>query len=623
MNVLSINGLSIAFHLPTGRTQAVSNVSFDVPAGQTTALVGESGSGKSTIGNAVMGLLPNNADIDRGEILLRKSGAHGARTDLAKLPRTGGEFRSLRGQRISMIFQEPMSALSPVHTIGDQISEVVYLHEDVSRDGALKKACHMLDRVGFPDAKSACRLYPFELSGGLRQRAMIAMAMVCQPDLLIADEPTTALDVTVQAQILHTLAELKSELGMGVLLITHDLGVVSQIADRVVVLHRGEVMEAGDCAAILKAPGHPYLKGLLEAVPSVGRKPSERLEPLAKTSKTVTGRFFDTAGRSSGGRDKKTPLIHIRNASKTYHARSDGMFESTEENRTLALDRVSLVLNQGECLGLVGESGSGKTTLCRALMRAIALDSGEIGYYRDGTPQSVLGLESADLKAYRRRVQYVFQDPFSSLNPRMNVCDIIREPLDIHKLCPKKEQIERVAELLSLVGLNPNCMNRYPHAFSGGQRQRIGIARALALQPEILILDEPVSSLDVSVQAQVLNLMKDLKEQLGLTYLFISHNLGVVQYMADRVAVMVAGRIAEIATVETLFDDPRHPYSRALLNAVPSVDPDQKSDFAALAANPNNAPDLWPAPFTGFGGDRGDLIETTANHFVAMAKGHA
>ena len=410
MNVLSIRGLSVSFRLPTGWTHAVSDVSFDVPAGKTTALVGESGSGKSTIGNAVMGLLPKNAEISQGEILFRGSGTGSVQTDLARLPPTGPEYQSLRSRQLSMIFQEPTSALSPVHTIGDQISEVVYLHESVSRQEALDRTCHMLARVGFPEPQSACRLYPFELSGGLRQRAMIAMAMVCRPSLLVADEPTTALDVTVQAQILHTLAELRSELGMGVLLITHDLGIVSQIADHIVVLHRGEVMEAGPCAATLKSPRHPYLKALLEAVPAVGRVSTKRLDTVGKTTQAIGSYFGSAPGRPRNSSDS-TPLIEIQDLRKTFRARSDGMFESKEESRTQALDGVSLTVKRGECLGLVGESGSGKTTLCRALMRSVTPDSGAIHFFEDGTPKAVLELEGTELKNYRRRVQYVFSRP--------------------------------------------------------------------------------------------------------------------------------------------------------------------------------------------------------------------
>ncbi len=614
MRVLSVRNLSVSFRLPDGRVPAVTGVSLDVMAGQTTALVGESGSGKSTIGNAIMGLLPKNADITSGEILLRHPKHVSVQTNLGVLSPASRDYRAIRGQQISMIFQEPMSAFSPVHTIGDQVSEVVRLHHGLAQNAALERARQMLARVGFADPAGACRLYPFELSGGMRQRAMIAMAVICQPTVLVADEPTTALDVTVQAQILHTINELKAEFGMGVLLITHDLGIVSQIAERVFVLHRGEVMESGPCREALKDPQHPYLKALMAAVPTLGRSTGTRLKSLQPDTPSYGG-YFQEQTAPAPPRDAKQPLLDIKHLSKSFQARQDGMFAEPSAKNTTALDDVSLTLHKGECLGLVGESGSGKTTLCRAIMRAITADTGEILYHRGSEPRPVHQLAGADLKAYRRRVQYVFQDPYASLNPRMTVCDIIREPLDIHKVCTVAEQRDRVADLLQLVGLNPGCMNRYPHAFSGGQRQRIGLARALALQPEILILDEPVSSLDVSVQAQVLNLMQDLRESLGLTYLFISHDLSVVQYMAERVAVMVAGKIVEVAATDGIFRTPRHPYTNALLKAVPSIDPDQKSDFSALSENAGNDPDKWPAPFTAFG----PLVETAPGHFVAMS----
>lgn len=616
MAVLSVQNLSICFRLPSGQTTAVSDVSLEVKAGETVALVGETGSGKSTIGNATLGLLPANADITEGSILFQGVRENGGRIDLANLPRQGAAFQALRGQEISMIFQEPMTALSPVHTIGDQISEVAWLHEGVSRKIAHEKTCHMLDRVGFPDPVSAQRFYPFELSGGMRQRAMIAMALVCRPALLVADEPTTALDVTVQAQILHTILELKEELGMAVLLITHDLGIVSQIADKIVVLHRGKVMEAGRCEKAFKNPQHPYLQGLLKAVPTLAKEAgSERLVSFAD-SRPKAGDYFKFAPPSTLKSDRK-PIIEFNNLFKTYRTRSDGMFDGDQGDRTQALNGVSLTLQSGECLGLVGESGSGKTTLCRTLMRSVPPDSGDILFNQDGGSRSVLSLQGQSLKDFRKRIQYVFQDPFSSLNPRMTVCDIISEPLKIHKVCGRAEQVGRVAELMRLVGLNPQTMDRYPHAFSGGQRQRIGIARALALQPEILVLDEPVSSLDVSVQAQILNLMKDLKDQLGLTYLFISHNLGVIHYLADRVAVMVAGNIVEIAPAKQLFENPTHPYTRSLLAAVPSLDPDLKSDFSALALDATSDPRKWPAPYTATAGAPSQLVETSPQHFVA------
>ncbi len=619
--------LAIEFRLDRlGVIRAVDGVSFRVPEGGTVALVGESGSGKSVISQAIMGILPSPARVAGGRILFRDpavSGADGAASapavDIAALDPGGAAMRRLRGGRISMIFQEPMTSLSPLHTVGNQIAEAALLHQGGGARAAREGARDMLDRVGFPNPVKALDSYPFELSGGLRQRAMIAMALVCRPALLIADEPTTALDVTIQAQILKLILDLKTELGMAVLLITHDLGVVANMADEVVVVYHGRVMESGGVADIFERPGHPYLRALMRAVPRIGMAADERLTPLREVSRpaeTGGGGRPTEPGSSDGG-----PLLEARHLSKRFAARASGLTGRGARGTLLALDDVSLSIGRGECVGLVGESGCGKTTFSKVLMRALGADAGEVRYRSGDTEVSLLDLEGPELVSFRKKMQYVFQDPMSALNPRMTVFDIVSEPLVIHGIGDRPQRIEAVKELMHLVGLDPRFLSRYPHSFSGGQRQRIGIARALALNPELLICDEPVSALDVSVQAQVLNLLKDLQSALGLTYLFVSHNLAVVDYMADRIAVMCAGRLVEVAPRERLFGNPVHPYTRALLAAVPRVDPHRRLDLSALMEGKVSDPAEWPPPFRASEGERPDLVELDAGHFVRAVPG--
>ncbi|HEY6966229.1 MAG TPA: ABC transporter ATP-binding protein [Burkholderiales bacterium] len=616
-DVLQIRDLRVYLDVDAGTVKAVDGVSFRIPEGRTVALVGESGSGKTMVAQAVMSILPQVAHIESGEILFYDPKRPGAVTDISRLDPQGAEVRGIRGGRISIIFQEPMTALSPLHTVGNQIGEALMLHRatlgPVERRAAV---IEMLRLVGFADPAKAEHTYPFELSGGLRQRAMIAMALVCRPALLVADEPTTALDVTIQAQILQLVKSLQSELQMAMLLITHDLGIVANMADEVVVMYHGKVVESGVLEDIFRDARHPYLKALMRAVPRFNMAPGERLTPIrevhASTDHLISGR-----GRPHDEQDMgNDPLLTVRNLVKRFQTRKTSMLGRKLAGEVRAVDDVSFHVGAGECLGLVGESGCGKTTTAKMLLRSITPDSGEIIFNDRGKPRDVLALQGEDLFAYRRKVQFVFQDPFSSLNPRMTVNEILAEPLVIHGVGDREERYARVKELMTLVGLDVRYLRRYPHSFSGGQRQRIGIARALALGPQLLICDEPVSALDVSVQAQVLNLLLDLKSALNLTYIFISHNLAVVHYLADRIAVMCAGRIVELASFEELFRNPVHPYTKALLAAVPDPDLDRKLDFAALMEGKASDPRAWPEPFRLDADARATMLDIGADHLV-------
>ena len=619
-NVLRVRDLAVEFQAPEGVIRAVDGVSFTIPKGKTVALVGESGSGKTVVSQTILRILPRSAQVTGGEVLFFDPEHPGSFVDITRLPRNGRDMRMIRGGRISIIFQEPMTSLSPLHTIGDQISEAVLQHQPVSRKAALDMSADMLRMVSFPDYARAIHKYPFELSGGLRQRAMIAMALVCRPALLIADEPTTALDVTIQAQILKLINDLRNELDMSVLIITHDLGVVANIADEVVVMYHGKVMERGSVAEIYKNPRHPYLKALLNAVPHFGMAAGERLVPLREIDAEV-GALLKNKQPWPEDAHKAGPLLSVSHVTKSFTSRKRSLFGGKLAGEVLAVDDVSFEIQRGECLGLVGESGCGKTTASKIVMRAITPDKGSMTFNDHGKIIDTLALRGQQLFDFRRRVQFIFQDPFSSLNPRMTVYDIISEPLNIHRIGDEAERAERIKELMQLVGLDPRFLRRYPHSFSGGQRQRIGIARALALQPDLLICDEPVSALDVSVQAQVLNLLKDLQDELGLTYLFISHNLAVVDYVADNIAVMCAGRLVEMAPAKILFEDPIHPYTKALLVAVPKADPSARLDLTALMEGKASIPAEWPPPFTLDGSQPLDMIEVADGHHVRAHAG--
>jgi peptide/nickel transport system ATP-binding protein len=592
MDILRINDVRIGFTVHGLARDVVKGVSLRVPAGKTVALVGESGSGKSVISQAIMGLLPRNGGVTGGEILFRDPEKPGSSIDIARLKPEGKEIRALRGGRIGMIFQEPMSSLSPVHTIGNQIEEALQLHRPTSKGEARALIEAMLKRVGFKDPARAFGMYSFELSGGLRQRAMLAMALICQPALLIADEPTTALDVTIQAQVLDLMGDLQAEMGMAILLITHDLGVVANMADEVVVIYHGEIMESGPVEDIFRRPRHPYLKALLKASPHFDMEEGERLVALREARPRPPA-----AARPPRPAETAAPLLSVSGLRKTYTTGSRKFFGKGTLATVVAVDDVSFEIKRGECLGLVGESGCGKTTVSKIVMRAVTPDAGEIVFDDGKSRTDVLALEGEDLRAFRPKVQMIFQDPVSSLSPRMTVMSILREPLVIHGRGEGGAQVERVRALMEDVGLDARFLNRYPHSFSGGQRQRIGIARALALDPELIICDEPVSALDVSVQAQILNLLKDLQAERGLTFLFISHNLAVVNYMADRIAVMANGRIVEIAPRHALFTQPAHPYTKALLKSVPFADLDRRLDFKLVAPGGASDQSHWGKAF--------------------------
>jgi peptide/nickel transport system ATP-binding protein len=600
MPALSFRDVTLDFATSAGPLRALDGVSFDVGRGRTVALVGESGSGKSTLALAAMGLLPRHAKLG-GSIIL--DDGKGPAIDLARLKPDSGAFRLIRGGRIGLVFQEPLSAFSPVHTVGRQISEAAIAHEDITKAAARARAVEILRLTGFRDPERGYDAYPFELSGGLRQRAMIAVALAARPPVLIADEPTTALDVTVQAQILALLERLKGELGLSILFVTHDLGVVAAIADDLVVLYRGRVMERGPADAVFEASRHPYFQALKGANPGLRRK-QERLTVIGGEDDAGNAAAYAAApSRHRDSVDAGAPLIEAQDVSKAFGVRRGSGAGA------LALDHVSLAIARGESVGLVGESGSGKSTLAKVFMRAVIPDSGKVIFHLKGQPRDVAALAGDDLGRFRRRVVYVFQDPYAALNPRMTVRDTIVEPFAIHNLADSRGRDARARELIDLVGLPRAALDRYPPSFSGGQRQRIAIARALALKPELLILDEPTSALDVSVQAQILNLLGDLRRELGFAYLFISHDLAVVEHVAERVAVMRLGRIVEEAPAKRLFESAVHPYTRALIAAAPEADRKARLDFAAVAAA---AKSDW--------GDDAEvkMVEVAPGHRVAM-----
>ena len=575
MKLLEVNNLSTGFLSESEVFKAVDNISFSLAKGKTTGIVGESGCGKSVTALSIMRLLPKPAGkIFSGSIIFKGQ-------NLLKVqPR---EMERIRGNRIGMIFQEPMTALNPVLSIGKQMIESYRLHTDISYDAALRSAADMLDRVGLSSPDLRMLEYPHQLSGGMRQRVMIAMAIACNPDLLIADEPTTALDVTVQAQILQLIQELQREMGMSVLIITHDLGVVAETCDDVVVMHGGTICETENVFDIFDKPNHDYTKSLLASIPRLDSQPKSILPVLGSITKRRKERDSNSdsvnyegnnqdSDTAEIGRDGSHGILKIEKLSMYFPIREGVLGRIKSYNR--AVDEVSFSITKGQTLGLVGESGCGKSTIARCVLRLYSPTSGKIIF--DG--KDITKLKANQLRLIRNDLQMIFQDPMDSLNPRHTASEIIEEPLLINNL-NKIYRGKRVLELLDIVGLPRESLKKYPFEFSGGQKQRIGIARALALRPKLVVCDEAVSALDVSTQAQILNLLLDLQKEFGLTYLFISHNLAVVKHMSDKVAVMKSGKIVEENSSDKIYNEAAHPYTQKLISSIPVIHPAERTRF--------------------------------------------
>lgn len=554
--VLTVRNMRTEFTLRTHTLKAVDDVSFTLKRGKTLCIVGESGSGKSVTARSILRIVPEPGKITGGEVIL-----HGEYGDIAlhTLGDRSKEIRAIRGADIAMIFQEPMSSLSPVHTIGFQIDESLKLHTNLNKPARRARVVELLKRVEIPDPDRTADRYPFEYSGGMRQRAMIAMALACNPKVLIADEPTTALDVTTQAEILDLIQELQDEYGMAVMFITHDMGVVAEIADEVAVMYRGQHVETGSVEEIFANPREDYTKMLIGS--------AVRLEEPSPIKVAMQKKVAAAATRE--------PILQVRDLVKQFNSKHTMLGKLVSEG-VRAVDGVSLDLLPGETLGVVGESGSGKTTLGRCIMRMHEPTSGSVLYRGQGEETEVTELDKKGLRDFHADVRMIFQDPYASLNPRMTVEQLIAEPLRNRKLGSPADIRERVADLLVRVGLKPEHMERYPHAFSGGQRQRIGIARALAPNPKIIIADEATSALDVSLRSQILDLLLEFQRELDLSFIFISHDISTVRYFCDRVAVMYRGELVEIGNAREVCDNPTHAYTKALLSAVPRPDPTRR-----------------------------------------------
>jgi len=597
--VLAVRDLSVEFQHEATLTRAVRHLSLDLFRGETLALVGESGSGKSVTSLALMRLIEQAGGQVSGEALLRRR--NGEVLDLMRASKQ--QMRRVRGADMAMIFQEPMTSLNPVFSVGEQIAESIRLHQGQGHAAALAEARRMLDLVRIPDAQNVLSRFPHQLSGGMRQRVMIAMALCCKPALLIADEPTTALDVTIQAQILQLIRVLQKEMQMGVIFITHDMGVVAEMADRVQVMYRGEVVEKAPVDRLFSAPEQPYTQALLAAVPKLGAMQGQ---PLPAKFPLLHSDAADDVPQDTVRR-LQPPILQVRDLVTRFDIR--GGLLNRVKSRVHAVEKVSFDLYAGETLALVGESGCGKSTTGRSLLRLVASQGGTLTF--DG--QRIDTLSGAALAHLRRDIQFIFQDPYASLDPRLTVGFSIMEPLLVHKVMPRREAEQRVAWLLDKVGLLPEHAQRYPHEFSGGQRQRICIARALALNPKVVIADESVSALDVSVQAQIINLMLDLQREFGIAFLFISHDMAVVERISHRVAVMYLGQIVEIGPRQAVFEQPQHPYTRKLMAAVPVADPAHRRRERALLV------DEIPSPIHALGDEPevAPLMEVAPGHFVA------
>ncbi len=602
-----MRGVSVDFNTDTGGFRAVDNLDFDVRPGRTLAIVGESGSGKSVTSMAIMRLTDyNSGRISTGQILFRDGDDR--EVDLTQA--SDEQMRAIRGNDIAMIFQEPMTSLNPVFTIGDQIVEAIMLHQQLSRSAARQSARKLLEKVRLPDAEQLLDRYPHQLSGGMRQRVMIAMALSCQPRLLIADEPTTALDVTIQAQILNTIRELQRDLGTAVIFITHDMGVVAEMADDVVVMLRGKKVEQGTVQDIFNAPKHPYTRALLAAVPRLGSLTGRDL-PLRTPQTVLEG---DTLREVGETREQDTasydePVLRVDKLTTRFDVGHNLFGRVT--HRVHAVEQVSFDVYPGETLALVGESGSGKSTIGKTLQQLVAPTSGAVRY----NGQDIFSMDSAGRQRLRQEIQYIFQDPYASLDPRKTVAFSIAEPIRTHGLLTGEDAIaRRVGELLEQVGLKPEHATRYPHEFSGGQRQRVCIARALASNPKLIIADESVSALDVSIQAQILNLLMDLQKDRGLSYLFITHDMAVVEKVSHRVAVLYLGQIVELGTRRQIFESPQHAYTRKLLAAVPVAEPGRHIDTSLIEGE-------IPSPVRRVGDEPAivPLFEFAPGHQVARA----
>lgn len=621
--LLEVKDLHTQFETDQGTVKAVNGVSFKIKRGETFGIVGESGAGKSVTGLSVMDLIDSPGQIVSGEIRFKGQ-------DLLSM--TTEELREIRGNEIAMIFQDPMTSLNPVFTVGGQIIDTIREHTDLSRKQARQRTIEILDDVGIPDAANRVDDYPHQFSGGMRQRALIGMAISCDPDLIIADEPTTALDVTIQSQILELLTELQEEYGLAIKIITHDMGVIAQTSDRVGVMYAGQLVEESPTEEIFASPRHPYTLGLMKAIPRLddprmrlqtikGRMPDlietpsgcsfhprcpyateeckkeePPLEPISqeterkaaciRTDEIDFNSEHGIEGDAGSNHDRLPgdPILEVSNIKKYFTPETKSWYEQWfDPEYVRAVDGVSLQINEGETLGLVGESGCGKSTLGQTLLQLYEPDDGTVLY----AGEDITEMRKRELRKKRSNLQLIFQDPFSSLNPRRTVRQIIGRPMEIHSKYSSEEQKEtRIKELLVNVGLSEDHIDRYPHEFSGGQKQRIGIARALAVEPDFIVADEPVSALDVSVQAKITNVLMDLQNEYDLTYLFIAHDLNVVQHISDRIAVMYLGEIVEIGTVDEIFEPPYHPYTEVLLTSIPRPDPTIESDRVVPKGEP-------------------------------------